>query len=145
MTTHHLSQGISMSVRITSALMLLGLLSLTGCAPRTDVRSFTSAQLVTGSMDEETDHHALTSNQLAALSNWIKAGEWSGLSADIPDQPSMQVALQNADGQSDRLAIYTRDDGNATAYLYHAQRLVPLRRHLSSADLAALNTILNEP
>jgi hypothetical protein len=88
MTTHHLSQGISMSVRITSALMLLGLLSLTGCAPRTDVRSFTSAQLVTGSMDEETDHHALTSNQLAALSNWIKAGEWSGLSADIPDHPS---------------------------------------------------------
>jgi hypothetical protein len=133
-----------MSMRVASIFMTVSLLALTGCAPQMDVRTFTSSQMVEGSSDIDGSHRTLSSTQLAALSNWIKTpDDWSGMSADIPDNPSIEVDMQDAGGQSDKLMVYERDDGSATAYLYHGQRLVPLRRRLSGADLAALKSILN--
>jgi hypothetical protein len=132
-----------MSVRLASISIVISLCLLAGCAEqRTDVRNFTSSQLVSGSTDD--GNRSLTGTQLTALSNWIKSGnDWSGFSADIPDNPILQVDMQEANGQSDKLMVYERRDGNITAYLYHGQRLVPLRRPLSDADLATLKSILN--
>jgi hypothetical protein len=138
-----------MSVRVASLLittgLAIGLLALTGCAtPPKEVHNFTSAQLIIGDAGADASQRPLSSTQLAALSNWIKASnDWSGFSADIPEHPSMEVDMQNADGQSDKLLIYERDDGRNTAYLYHGQRLVPLRRELSDADLSTVKSILN--
>jgi hypothetical protein len=131
-----------MSVRAASSLLMIGLLSLGGCVEQPmKMQNFTSAELVTGS---DAGQRPLSSTQLAALSDWVKTGEaWSGFTADIPDHASMEVDMQEADGQSDKLMIYQRDDGSATAYLYHAQRLAPVRRHLSGTDLTALQSIVN--
>jgi hypothetical protein len=136
---------ITMPVRVASIFIAVSLLALAGCAPKLmEVHNFTSAQLITGSADTDASHRSLSSTQLAALSNWIKTGnDWSGYSANIPEQPSMEVDLQNADGQGDKLMIYEHDSGGATAYLYHGERIVPLRRDLSSADLAAFKSMLN--
>lgn len=134
-----------MSVRIASILIAISLFALAGCAPpRTEVRNVASAEVVIGSPDSDAGHRSLSSTQVAALSDWIKTpDDWSGYSANIPDHADMEVDIQNADGRSDKLMIYVHDDGSATAYLYHGERLVPLRRHLSSADLATFKSMLN--
>lgn len=130
-----------MSVRIASIVIAISLLALSACAPpRKEVHNVASAQVVMG----DADHRPLRSAQVAALSNWIKTpDDWSGYSANIPDRADLEVDMQNADGQSDRLMIYQHEDGSATAYLYHGERLVPLRRHLSSEGLDAFKSMLN--
>jgi hypothetical protein len=141
-----LCQGIIMSVRAASLLLMTSLLLLAGCAEqRTSIHNFTSGELITGDADSDAIRRPLSSAQVAALSDWIKASSnWSGYSIDIPDRPSLEVDMQEDGGQSDQLMIYQHDNGSAKAYLYHAERLVPLRRDLSSADLAALKAILNQ-
>lgn len=134
-----------MSVRIASIVIAISLFALSACAPpRKEVHNVASAQVVMGSADSDAGHRPLSSAQVAALSEWIKTpDDWSGYSANIPDRADMEVDIQNADGQSDRLMIYQHDDGSATAYLYHGERLVPLRRRLSSEDLDAFKSMLN--
>jgi hypothetical protein len=132
-----------MSVRLASISILISLCLLAGCAAQqTDVRNFTSSQWVSGSTDD--GNRSLTGAQLSALSNWTKTGnDWSGFSADIPDNPIMEVDMKEANGEGDKLMVYQLRDGSITAYLYHGQRLVPLRRRLSDTDFATLKSILS--
>jgi hypothetical protein len=137
-----------MSKRVASIFAVIGLLVLTlvGCGTDQpmDLRHFTSAQVSMAATDGDADGRPLTPAQLTTLSNWIGARDtWTGLTMNEPDQPSMQFHLQGADGQHSNLLIYQRDNGTASAYLHYGNRLAPLMRHLSDADLATLKSIAN--
>jgi hypothetical protein len=143
--TASLCQGITMSTRIASIFAVIGLLTLTACADQTmDIRHFTAAQVSIAPTDADAIGRPLTTTQLSTLSDWINArNDWSGLTVDEPEHPSMQFHLQNANGLSSNLLVYQRDNGSATAYLHYENRLAPLMRRLSDADLATLKSIVN--
>ncbi|GGA13061.1 hypothetical protein [Dyella caseinilytica] len=134
-----------MSTRVASIIAVIGLLGLVGCADQSmDLRHFTSAQVSVAPTEADTVGRPLTAAQLTALSNWINVrNDWSGLTLDEPEHPSMQIHLQNAEGQDSNLLIYQREDGAATAYLHYGHRLAPLMRRLTDADLATLKSITN--
>jgi hypothetical protein len=133
-----------MSTRVVSLFLSIGLLALVGCAPRINVRNFTSGQVSAGVQTHDVRDHVLTDTQLAALSNWITAhDDWSGMTLNIPEHPSIEVDMQGADGQGTNLTVYEHENGTATAYLYHAHRVAPLMRKLSASDLATLKSIIS--
>jgi hypothetical protein len=140
-----LCQRITMSTRVALIFAMTGLLMLAGCADQPmDLHHFTSAQVSIAPTDADDAGRALTTDQANALSNWINSrNDWSGMTVDEPEHPSMQFHLQSANGQSSRLLIYQRDNGTASAYLYYGNRIAPLMRHLSDADLATLKSIAN--
>jgi len=133
-----------MSTRAASIVAVIGLLALAGCIQPMDLRHFTAAQVSVAPTDTDTIGRPLTAAQLTELSDWINASnDWSGMTVDEPEHPSMQIHLQNAEGKDSNLLIYQRDNGKATAYLHYGHRVAPLRRRLSDADLATLKSIVN--
>jgi hypothetical protein len=134
-----------MSTRVALTFAFTSLLMLAGCADQPmDLRHFTSAQVSMAPKEADDAGRPLTTAQLTALSNWIGTrNDWSGLTIDEPEHPSMQIHLLSADGKSSNLLIYQRDNDVATAYLHYGNRLAPLMRHLSEADLATLHSIVS--
>jgi hypothetical protein len=110
---------------------------------QTTVRNFTSGQVSVGATEHDVRDHVLSNTQLTALSNWILArDDWSGMTLDIPEHPSIEVDIQGADGQGSNLTVYEHENGTATAYLYRAHRVAPLMRRLSASDLATFKSII---
>lgn len=134
-----------MSTRIATIFITISLFTLVGCAGHMDVRHYTSAQVTVHNADNGAPDRALTPTQVTALSNWIDTRNvWSGMSANIPDNPALEIQLQDAGGQTSSIDVYTREDGSATAYLYQGHRVAPLRSPLSAADLVALKAAINQ-
>jgi hypothetical protein len=132
--------------RVAAMFTVIGLCALAACAQQIDVKNLASAQVIAAPASDHPGNRALSSTQLAALSTWINSrDDWSGFTADIPDHPSMEVQIQGADGQSSDLMVYQRDNGKASAYLYHGHRIAPMMRRLTPADLTTLQSIVNGP
>lgn len=137
-------KGTIMTTRIAS--ILISVFALAGCADTAAVvvHHYTSGQISTNGGESDVSERPLTETQITALTTWINTrGGCSGMSANIPDRPSLDVQMQEASGQSSRISVYTRDDGSATAYLYQGNRLVPMRCPLTSGDVATLKSALN--
>lgn len=134
-----------MPARIALLPLSMGLLLLAGCAQQLEVHDFTSAQVSVQPDSDDAPGRALTGDQLTAVTAWIKAhNNCSGMSADIPEHPTLQFQLQDSSGMSDRLAVYEHGDGTATFYLYQGQRLAPLRCHVSAPELAGLKSAIGQ-
>ena len=135
-----------MSTRVASVFLMISLMALAGCFQRMDVHQIATGQARASVKEQGAPDHVLTSTQLAAFSKWITArNDWSGMTVNIPDNPVFEVDMQGADGQSSTLTVYAHSNGSATAYLYHGQRLAPLMRKLSAADLASLKSLITGP
>lgn len=135
-----------MTARITLLLIMFCGFVLTGCADReaVAVRHYTSAQISANNGESNVSDRPLTDTQVAALTSWINSRiDCSGFSADIPDRPSLNIQLQDANGVSSHIDVYKHDDGSATAYLYEGHRLAPVRCPLTSIDLTSLKSALN--
>jgi hypothetical protein len=135
-----------MPARIALLPLSIGLLLLGGCAQQLEVHQFTSAQMTVQPDSDDAPGRTLSGDQLGALTAWIKAHtNCSGMSADIPDHPSLQFQLQDSSGMSDKFSVYEHGDGTATFYLYQGERLAPLRCHVSAAELAGLKSAVGQP
>jgi hypothetical protein len=134
-----------MSIRLASFFAAVALLVLCGCVDQSmELRHFTSAQVSLSPTDADAEGRPLSAAQVTALSNWINArDDWSGLTINEPDNPTMRIHLQNAEGLSSNLLIYQHENSRPTAYLHYGNRLAPLVRHLSDADMTTLNAIVN--
>lgn len=126
--------------------MSMSLFLLVGCAQRLEVHDFTSAQVSVQPADDDTPGRTLTGTQLAAVTHWIQArNNWSGMSADIPEHPTLQFQLRDSSGMSDKVSVYEHEDGTATVYLYQGHRIAPMRSHVSASELAELKSAINQP
>jgi hypothetical protein len=142
----NLFMGTVMTTRIASILITITMFALAGCAdaPAVTVHHYTSAEISANGGESDVSERPLTETQVNALTTWINTrGGCSGMSANIPDRPSLDVQMQEANGQSSHMSVYTRDDGSSTAYLYQGNRLVPMRCPLTSAEFATLKSALN--
>jgi uncharacterized lipoprotein YajG len=142
----NLFMGTIMTTRIASILITISVFALAGCADGPDVvvHHYTSGQISANGGQSDVTERPLTETQVNALTTWINTrGGCSGMSANIPDRPSLDVQMQEASGQSSHISVYTRDDGSATAYLYQGNRLVPMRCPLTTGDVATLKSALN--
>jgi hypothetical protein len=134
-----------MSTRTASMFVSLSLLLLAGCAQRFEIHDFTSAQVIVHPTDDDEPGQTLTPPQLAAVDNWIKArNNWSNMSANIPEHPTLQFHLRDANGESDSVSVYEHDDGTATVYIYLSHRIAPWRCHASASELAELKSAINQ-
>jgi hypothetical protein len=134
-----------MTTRIALLLTTISVLTLASCADKEAVvRHYTSAQVSANGGESDVSDRPLTQTQLTALTSWINTrSNCSGFSANIPDQPSLNVQMQEASGQNSHIDVYKHDNGSATAYIYEGNRLAPIRCFLTSADVVALKSALN--
>jgi hypothetical protein len=142
----NLFMGTIMTTRIASILITMSVFALAGCAdgPAVVVHHYTSAEISANGGESDVTERPLTETQVNALTTWINTrGGCSGMSANIPDRPSLDIQLREASGQSSHLSVYKHDDGSSTAYLYQGNRLVPMRCPLTSADVVTLKSALN--
>jgi hypothetical protein len=134
-----------MSARIALFFVAISLFALTGCAQRIEVHDVTSGHINVYRTDSDLHDQVLTNTQLTALKSWIDGrSDWSSLSANIPDHPTMDVHMQDASGQSWNVSVYEHDDGTATLYLYQGHRIAPLRCHLTAADYASFKSVISQ-
>jgi hypothetical protein len=143
---NHQVKGIAMSARSASIFITMSLFLLAGCGPRFEVHDYTSAQVSVHPTDDDAPGRTLTGPQLAAVTQWIKTrNDWSGMSVNVPDHPSLQFRMQETNGTSDTVSVYEHDDGTATVYLYQGHRVVPMRSHASASELAELKSAIDQP
>jgi hypothetical protein len=83
---------------------------------------------------------ALTAQQVAQLSQWVRAHDagWRGLMRAPPASVSMAIVMHEPGGRQSTLDLFVAGDGSAMAYFYAPSPARPLERYLQAADVAAL-------